>query len=408
MIRVVVWATHLQTDILALCAHLDRCADVALLIVTEQAAAFAREPVARALALRAPILARDQPGLMAQVRAFGADVAVADNHVPPAGTAPRLFYMWHGMGWKARSRLDLEVFYQQVRQLTGDDPRRPSDRFRAQCYGPTDLAWRIGSWGIAASNCVVTGMCFSDMLRDPPYVRADITGEFGIDVLRRKTLLLSITWHYGGIFARDGSLARQAAQARDLAFVRRIVETTDRRGANLLICLHDAKRYDAGFLAELGRIASAAPTVAIRFKSEHPDNLADLLVADVMVSNLSSFLACHYVLGRPSVHILPAHAGARRIERVVMLLSRFRIRVRSRTGDVWMLDPADTGGANAADEDTALAAIGAALDDPASGIAPTRAWLQRHLHPIDGQACARAKAAIDQLCATCRDAVRQI
>ena len=56
MIRVPIWATHLQTDILALAAHLDRCANVALLIVAGDAATFRREPIADALALAAPLL----------------------------------------------------------------------------------------------------------------------------------------------------------------------------------------------------------------------------------------------------------------------------------------------------------------------------------------------------------------
>ncbi len=55
-IRVVVWATHLQTDILALAVHLDACPDVELLIVAADTAAFRREPIARALQLRARLL----------------------------------------------------------------------------------------------------------------------------------------------------------------------------------------------------------------------------------------------------------------------------------------------------------------------------------------------------------------
>ena len=38
IIRSIIWATHLQTDILALAAHLDTCPDVQLLIVAADTA----------------------------------------------------------------------------------------------------------------------------------------------------------------------------------------------------------------------------------------------------------------------------------------------------------------------------------------------------------------------------------
>ena len=106
----IIWATHLQTDILALAAHLDTCPDVQLLIVAADTAALRREPIAQALGLRARLLDRNHSRTMRRVRAFAADVAVADSHVPPRGTAPRPFYTSHGLGWKARSRLDLAAF----------------------------------------------------------------------------------------------------------------------------------------------------------------------------------------------------------------------------------------------------------------------------------------------------------
>ena len=141
MTRVLIWATHLQTDILALALHLDRCRDIALMVVTPDRDIYLHEPCALARRFAAPLLDRNHPATAGLARDFAADVVVADNHVPPKGMAPRLFYMWHGMGWKARSALDLKVFYHQVRQLTGHDPRDPNPCFRAQCYGPTDRAW---------------------------------------------------------------------------------------------------------------------------------------------------------------------------------------------------------------------------------------------------------------------------
>lgn len=385
--RVLVWATHLQTDILAVAAFLDRRTDVELLIVTPDAETFRRQPVAAALNFAAPILDRGDPATMAHVRAFAADVAVADNHVPPKGAAPRLFYMWHGLGWKARSALDLSVFYRQVRRLTGRDPRRPNPRFLAQCYGPSDRAWRIRDWRLPAEACPEIGMAFAALLLDPPYSIADIAERYRIDIRGRKTVLLTITWHSGG--ALDGAYG-------DLDLVRRLLDTARSRAANLLVCLHDRQRYDPDFVSALESALADQPDCEIRFKNEHPDNLSDLLVADVMVSNLSSFLTYHYVLARPSVHIVPA--AAKTVDRVAMLFSRFRVTRRIDTGKAWMIDPADTGGARVTDASRAALAVAAALDDPAPGGAAARAWLDRHIPLLDGRGPERVHRCLLAMC----------
>lgn len=389
MIRVLIWATHLQTDILALAAHLDRCPDVALLIVAGDAPAYRREPIDAALALAASVLDRGDPATIAQVRAFAADVVVADNHVPPKGVASRLFYMWHGLGWKARSRIDLAVFYQQVKRLTGVDPRRPNPRFLAQCYGPTDRAWRVREWKLPAEACPEVGMAFAALLRAPPYDKREIAAAYAIDVLSRTTVLLSITWHSGGIF--DGG-------ETDLSLVARLIATTSARNANLLVCLHDRHRYAPSLVSGIEALVAAAAHAELRFKSEHPDNLADLLVADVMVSNLSSFLAYHYVSGRPAIHIVPHRKKS--VERVAMLLSRFRVRRKVKADEAWMIDPADTGGVCVSCIEDTLHAVNAALDDPRPGAEAAAAWLARHVPRLDENAAQRIKDSLVAMCAT--------
>ena len=389
MTRVLIWATHFQTDILAVAAYLDGCPDVALLIVAGDAAAYCREPIATALALTAPVLERGDPATLARVSAFGADVVVADNHVPPKGVASRMFYMWHGLGWKARSRLDLAVFYRQVKRLTGTDPRRSHPQFLAQCYGPTDRTWRIREWKLPTEACPEVGMAFAALLRDPPYDKEAIAPRYAIDVLRRKTVLLSITWHSGGIF--DGGKA-------DLDLVAGLIATTSARSANLLVCLHDRHRYAPSLVSGLEALVAAAAHAELRFKSEHPDNLADLLVADVMVSNLSSFLAYHYVSGRPAIHIVPRRDKP--VERVAMLLSRIRVRRTVKAERAWMIDPTDTGGVRVSCTQDTLYAVNTALDDPQPGAEAAAAWLERHVPRHDGNAAQRIKDLLLAMCAT--------
>jgi len=403
--RVLIWATHLQTDILALAAHLDRVPGVAMLIVVPGADRFRRTALARARPFQAPVIDRADPRLSAWLAAFGADVVVADNHIPPPGSAPRLLYMWHGLGWKARSQLDLRVFCLQVKRLTGIDPRTPNSRFRAQCYGPTDRAWRIEKWGLPPSACVTTGMAFADLIDDAPLKRTELAKHYRIDVMNRHTVLLSVTWHYGGIFAqRPGTgrtlaslFGRGASSPRDLEFVRGLIDKVREHGANLLICLHDRHRYDPDFIAELEAIEADEPLVEMRFKDEHPDNMSDLLVADVMLSNLSSFISYFYLLGRPAIHILPGDPSGV-IERTTMLLSRIRLRRRVSADRAWMIDPHDTGGVLIMNTDDAKKELDAALRNPDLHTRAAADWLDRHLPIRDGRACERLTTELERLC----------
>lgn len=399
MTRILIWATHLQTDILALTAHLDRCDDVELLIVTPNAAAFRRDLFHRLRPFAAPLIDRNDRDMPARVRAFRADVAIADNHIPPKGYAPRLFYMWHGLGWKARSKLDLRVFYHQVRRLTRYDPRKPNPRFRAQCYGPTDRAWRIGNWGLPESACVEIGMTFSDLILDPPYDRAEIAKALRIDIMNRPTIALAITWHSGGIFAAEPARDAGIPDA-DFDFLSEMVALAGRRGANLLICLHDRHRYFPKFIAMVEALAQDNAFVALRFKNEHPDNIVDLLAADVMISNYSSFISYFYLLGRPAIHLLPA-SGGDRVSRLALLFSRFPIRRRIAAQEAWMLDPQDNGGLVVSNSRDAVAAAEAVLG-PAKIHQPNdaaRLWLAKHVRGIDGHTAERFKAEVEKLCA---------
>lgn len=398
--RVLIWATHLQTDILALTSHLDRCSDVELLIVTPNVAAFRDDLFYRQRPFTAPLIDRNDRDTPGRVRVFKADVAIADNHVPPKGYAPRLFYIWHGLGWKARSKLDLRIFYHQVRRLTGYDPRTPNPNFRAQCYGPTDRAWRIDNWRLPESACVEIGMTFSDLVLNLPYDRAEIAKELRIDILNRPTIALAITWHSGGIFA-NGPGGNEAVPGADFNFLSEMLALAKRRRANLLICLHDRHRYFPKFIAMLEALARDNTFVELRFKNEHPDNMVDLFAADVMISNYSSFLSYFYLLGRPAIHLLPAMPSDR-VSRVAMLFSRVPIHRRLAAEEAWMLDPRDNGGILVSNSSDAVAATDAALraltGHPRNDAA--RLWLHKHVFHVDGHTAERFKAEIDKLCAS--------
>ena len=289
--RVLLWVSTLQTDILALALHLDAQPDCALLIAVEGRDAYLAEPIARARPIAARLLERSDDATRAAVLAFQPDVVVCDNHFPGFPAAPRVVHLWHGLGWKATSAHNLKVRLRHIAHLTGGDPRRPNPRFVAQCYHERDRSWRIDNWGLAPENCQVVGSCFSDLLLHPPYTREALAPSYRLD-LARPTLPLNLTWHYGRIFpgSWQPALFGRSPMETDLAFIRSVFARASAQGWNVLMCLHDRWRYEPAYLDALRREAARFPHVALKHKNERPDNLADLVVADAFVTNLSSFV----------------------------------------------------------------------------------------------------------------------
>jgi hypothetical protein len=398
-VRVLLWATTLQADILALAIHLDRRLDCSLLVVAEHAASFSSSPVARLLPLSAPVLDRDAPGIQALVEQFKADVVVCDNHFPPFNAAPRVCAMWHGLGWKARPSGELPSFFKHVKRLTGGDPRSPNPRFMAQCYHERDFAWRTEQWGLAADNCTITGSCFADLLRhEAPYSSAALEAEYGLD-LSKRTVLVNITWHFGRIFpgSWQPKLVGSAPFEEDVTFLRELVGRVRDRGANVIFCLHDRKRYEAGYLDAIRRLGSEfGDGISFRHKDQHPDNWADLWIADVMVSNLSSLSTFFYHSGRPAVHLCPS-ASADEIPFAQYSWLGLHRRLRKSSMPLWMNDPNDNGGLSATTPAEAFVALDAALSNPDCCKRSSSDWLARHVSFPQPSASDCLAQALEQL-----------
>lgn len=403
--KILIWATTLQADILSLALHLDGRSDCSLMVVCEGREAFLAEPIARARPLRCPLLERHDRGTQAAARAFGADVVVFDNHIPEFPAAPRAAMMWHGLGWKAQVGRDVDYVHEGVRRLTGRDPREAGSgaSFLAQCYGEDDWRCRVEDWGLAPETCRIIGMPYSDLLLSPPYDRQALASHYRkIDVVGRRTVLLSFTWHYGRIFPgewRPRGLLRPASPVEsDLAFLEALFETIGEEGANVLFCLHDRKRYEAHYLAAVHELAARFPHVELKHKCEHPDNLADLVVADAMVSNLSSFITFFYLSGGPTVHICPPLEGRESVS--MARLSRGKVQLRKDPSikvSPWMKEPEDNGGLTVYSPSETLAAVRRAVREPDCCRARAASFLERHAHGIDGQTCARFAHALMEL-----------
>ena len=406
--RILIWATTLQADILALALYLDRDPGTDLLIVAPRPQNYLEQPIAEVSPFRCPIISRSDPDLREKVLDFGADAFVADNRFPSFIAAPRVCAMWHGLGFKARGSRDIVDFRKKVREATGIDPVEPNRRFMAQCYGEPDFRWRVENWGLHPDNCRVIGMAYSDLIRTPPYTREEIASRFpGIDIMARKNVLISLTWHYGGVFARQPRVGDRVKfllgqnsswSKEDAFFIRGLIENIQKEDANIILCLHDEHRYAPQFIDDINAVAARAGRVAIRQKSRDVDNLADLVASDMMISNLSSFITYKYLQGHPTVHLCPHH-GLHVIYEAEHRHGRLGMRKAGRRDAIWMNEPEDNGGITAYTFDETLEGIQRGLREPDCCAERAAAWVGKRIFRPDGNSCSRFTEALRELCA---------
>ncbi|MCP4676179.1 MAG: hypothetical protein GY854_11860 [Deltaproteobacteria bacterium] len=391
--RVLIWATTLQADVLALAHGLEQQADCELMLAAEHPNTYHKEPIARYKPLACTIYDRSADGIRKRVEAFAPDVIVADNHIPTFPRGTRFCTMWHGLGWKARGQDDLSSFYKEVKRLTGVEPRQPNDRFLAQCYGESDTRWRIDSWRLDADSCKTIGMCFSDLLLKPPYSKNELQPYYDIDIVNRKVVLLSISWHYGRILAEHQDkrriFSKHEGLLADMDFLAKTLACIEQAGAGCILCLHDRQRYEKEFLQTLYHTVRQFSDVQVKHKSRHPDNLADLCVADVMATNLSSFITYFYFFGRPSIHIVPVASQDESPSYAQLKNGKVSYRTVKAEEALWMNEPKDNGGLTARSFDELKAGIIRGLNKPECCAERSADWIARHVHQPDGKTAQR-------------------
>ena len=392
---------------MALAHHLGQDPRCELTVAIDDPDRYAREPVARLLPIRARFVDRARGRMAHTLRREGFDILIVDNHLPAEPIAPRLLVLWHGFGWRID---DLTTMRRELAALVGD-VTRPNPNFRWQACGPWDREYRIQHSGLAPDNVLMLGAAFSDLLlpQDERPARAGdaarpVTGTspkafpladraalveavqdaYPVD-LRRKTILLGLTWHHGAAFAQWGDDSRLLGQLFDHAAA---------RDTNVLVRMHDRRRYEPAYLEALERVARGRQNVWVTYKSEHPDSLVDFLVSDLLVSNYSSLLNGFYFTRRPTVHLDPCAPGAVRFTYRRLKRGRVHEEKLELASELWKLDPAEIGGLRATSFPEALALIGRALKQPDCCREPARVFTTRYVTGADGNTCARIADAL--------------
>lgn len=374
-----IWSTSFQADTLALAIALDKDPEVELLVVTKNKASYLSEPIAKFAPLSCPIIDRDLEDHEDAVRKFNPDVLFADNHLPKYYTGFKLVYHWHGLTLKIQSRKDKKSFFKQAQKLVGSI-KKPNPKFLAHCYGEMDYDHRIKDWKIPAENCRIWGSEYSDLVQSPPYSRSDLKSYYGLDVENRKNILISFTWNYGdkafGPLGNDEDIFNQ------------IISTAKAHNANIIFSLHDKYRFHENILAQIDYFSGQYENTFVKFKNEHPDNLADLTVSDVMICNFSSFIVFHYFTGKPSIHIQPVDTS-----KFLLKLPKLKKNKPSfiwrRNSKTWLYSFKDNGGVMPTSSENLIELLNEALNSPNLGIGQAEKFISSKIEKPDGNSCYR-------------------
>jgi len=374
-VKICFWSTSFQADNQALATYLTGLPGMEVWVAMDDPARYAAQPVNDLLPFRGRLLDRRDKATVKAVKAWTPDVLIVDNHLPSEALSERVFVLWHGFGWRVD---DLGTMRKQLRKLVGD-VTVPNPRFGWQAFGPWDRSYRIEHSQLAPSNVHALGSAYADLLREGSDVRnrfrrQDVAAHYDFDV-ERPTVLLGLSWHHGGALGHWGD---------DAVLHERLVQHIGAAGGNVLIRMHDRHRYAAEDVARMESLAKQHPHVGLKFKSESPDSLIDVLLSDVMISNYSSFLNAFYYTGRPSIHIDPV-AGITGAH-VFRQMKRGKLRVKKVSDPLatWKLSPDDIGGLRAQSFDQLLSAIDTALENPSCCKELSAAFTTRHVTNEDG------------------------
>ena len=387
--QILIWATSFGADLWSFTKYLDRATDARVRVVMKRPEVFESQGIAELFPLNVEFLRRRSYHHLALSR-FRPDVTIMDNRTPLLRTSPKALMLWHGFGWKGpNDEKELWWLHRSLRRTWGD-ARVPNRDFRWQCFGPWDFEHRTEISGFDPANCRILGAASHDDLRTP-LDHARMQPFYPFDVVNRPTVLIAPTWHYGEVFAHWGT---------DADLFERLVTRIERRGANVILRLHDSYRFSKTYRSFLRSLAARHGNVLLKFKDTAPDNYLDLQVADALITNFSSIANLFYATGRPTVHVYPVRSADEAFMHRQYTALGVRENEVANARYVWKLPPEEHGGLLARSFAELLAQVDQALEDPNCCRDAAQAFLDTYMLGADGSNCARTWHVLQQLAAS--------
>lgn len=388
-IRVLFWNTTFQADNLTLARYLDNHPDFLIAVALQNKANLVNEPVHKLLPLKCEIYDRDDPAVFSKIKEFNPVITIVDNHFPPKKLSPYLFVLWHGFGWKGpNDKIEFTQIHKSIKRLTGYSSFKPNPKFRWQCFGKTDLEHRNTVSGFARENLLNSGSAFSDDLVKPKFQRDDIIKFYPENFQNRKIALIACTWHYGRIFSHWGD---------DIEILEQISTFLEKRNYSIILRLHDRNRFEPSYLNSLQDFASKKDNILLKFKDSDRDNLLDISVSDIMISNFSSILNYYYATLKPSIHIYPVKSKDETFLWRVFKNGKVHNSKVSSANFVWKLSPEENGGILVKSLEEFKTAIIKADKFPYCCAKQSEEFIKRHMSPFDGNTCNRITKSLIEL-----------
>jgi hypothetical protein len=379
-IKVCFWTSAFQADTQSLAYALAARDDFEVVVAMDRPDLYRREAVWRLRPFGGRLVARGRPWTFLMLKHFAPDILIVDNHVPSYRLAPRVLVLWHGFGWRND---DISDMRRKLRKHVGD-VTRPSPKFIWQAFGDWDRQYTIEHRAIHPDNVRALGSAYSDDLLPGSAVhgafRLDMVADaYQIDVVNQPTVLMGLTWHHRGAMGNWGDeselLGRLFAHLRE-------------RGANVLMRMHDRRRYPPEYLARLQAAVGGHNHVQLKFKDQACDSWADFMVSRVLVTNYSSLANPFYYTGKPTVHIDPSGTPDDYVYRRATV-GKVVEEQRQPSSGIWKLSPEEHGGLRARSFAELIEHVDCALDKPACCQIKAGDFVNRYITSADGHTCER-------------------
>jgi CDP-Glycerol:Poly(glycerophosphate) glycerophosphotransferase len=382
--KILYWVTSLNGEIAAHIRYTIKHTDHEILLAFDHWESFQKEACQALWPIEANVVKRNS---IFKIQKFNADVVVIDNNVPPFPVAKCLFNIWHGLGWKGpQDRAEFATFYRRTAKVIGEIDK-PNPRFIWKAYGFLDLEQRIDRMEMPPENVHNLGMAAGDDMFHLTIDREKLSSFYKFDTTK-KTILLAPTWHYDSVFGHWGGDEEQT--------FRMVFELAKELDSNIIVRMHDRKRYDPKYVEFMERIAGSAGNVFLKYKNDYMDNTVDMLLADLMITNFSSIANPYYVRGMPTVHIYPVPKETEDVEWRQITSKGIKNDERISKDLIWKLALEENGGSLAHSVDELLAQIRAGLENPEINRQDASAFNEKYIYKSDGKTCERITAAMEK------------
>ena len=385
--KVLIYATTFGADLWAFTHWMDNHTDSEIRVLLNDPESFSSEAIEKIFPLNVQFIKRKWHHSLFGLNGFSPDVTIMDNRIPLFAPSPKGFVLWHGFGWKGpNDEQEFKWLHFSLKNCWGS-AKQPNKDFYWQCFGPWDFKHRTVVSGFHPDNCRILGAASHDYLREP-IATEKLQPFYPFDVVNKPTVLIAPTWHYGEVFSHWGN-------DRDL--FPELLDHITAKGANVILRLHDSFRFDKEYREFLNSLSSKYENVQIKFKNYNPDNLLDLQVSDLLITNYSSIANLFYATGRPTLHVYPVeHADEEFLTRNHTFAGVYTKKVNS-ARYVWKLDPEENGGLLSNDFNELKSQVDYALANPDCCKTKAENFLNEYMLGADGNNCDRVWDALEEL-----------